>query len=96
MTAPDDDVRSDWMVLPPAPDRCQTCAMRHDPGDPHNPDSFYYQTVFNIEHGRLPTWKDAAAHCTDEVRARWLPLLNGALAGHGRTTLDDNWDPVTS
>lgn len=91
-----DEVRSDWLVLPPAPDRCQTCAMAHNPDDPHNPDSFYYQTVFHMEHGRPATWKDAAAHCPEHVRAVWLPLLNAALEGHGRPTLDDNWEPVAS
>lgn len=61
-----------FKVLPPAPDSCQVCAQKHEPTEPHNPQSLYYQFTFNAEHGRSATWKDAMAHCTTEVVAKWM------------------------
>jgi len=58
-------------LLPPRPDVCQECAVKHDPGMPHNRDSLYYQIKFNAEHGRYPQWSDAVAHCSPEMRAAW-------------------------
>jgi hypothetical protein len=56
-----------WL-LPPAPDLCQTCACKHAPELPHNPQSFYYLCAFFAEHGRKPTWEDAWQHCTPEMQ----------------------------
>lgn len=67
------------MLLPPRPDVCQECAVDHDPRLPHNQQSLYYQTKFHIEHGRGATWSDAMAHCSDDVRERWIE----ALKSHG-------------
>ncbi len=67
------------MLLPPAGDRCQTCAVDHEPEAPHNPDSFYWQVAFNLEHGRVPTWADALEHCAEDVREQWVAIL----ATHG-------------
>ena len=46
---------NDFMLLPPAKDVCQECAVKHAPEEPHNKDSLYYQVKFHKEHGRYPT-----------------------------------------
>lgn len=66
------------MLLPPAKGLCQECAIDHDPRLPHNRDSFYYQTKFNIEHGRAPDWQDAMAHCEPQMRVEWERGLRNA------------------
>jgi hypothetical protein len=70
---------SSMMLLPPKPDVCQECAVDHDPRLPHNQQSLYYQMKFKMEHGRDATWNDAMAHCTEEVKERWI----GGLKFHG-------------
>ena len=66
-------------LLPPAADRCQVCASKHEPELPHNAQSLYYQTAFNMEHGRAATWIDAMEHCSDEMKAQW----RAGLIEHG-------------
>lgn len=63
------------MLVPPAPHLCQECAVEHSPGMPHDAHSLYYQTKFQIEHGRAPTWADAIAHCSDEMKAYFVKEL---------------------
>lgn len=58
-------------LLPAKPGTCPECAVKHDPQLPHNRDSLYYQVKFKMANGRHPTWNDAMAHCTDEMKARW-------------------------
>ena len=58
-------------LLPPKPDDCQECAVDHDPAQPHDKMSIYYQYWFRSEHGRWPTWRDALAHCDLEIREDW-------------------------
>lgn len=70
------------MLLPPAPDKCQTCAAEHAPEEPHDCGSLYYQYVFFAQHGRWPTWADAMAHCAPDVQALWRKEL-ARLAGRG-------------
>lgn len=62
-----------FYLLPPHPDACQVCARNppHAPEEPHNAQSLFYQYAFYREHGRWPTWQDAVAHCSPDVRARW-------------------------
>jgi hypothetical protein len=62
-------------MLPPPPDCCQECAVKHDPLQPHNKDSMYYQYHFANKEGRWPTWADAMAHCQPHVRAVWKAEL---------------------
>lgn len=62
-------------LLPPAADSCQTCAVEHEQTMPHNAHSLYYQTMFNMEHGRAATWLDAMEHCAEPVRAAWIQAL---------------------
>lgn len=62
-------------LMSPAPDKCPVCAVKHSPGFPHDRESLYYQVKFNMEHGRVPTWLDAMAHCTDQVKKIWIEEL---------------------
>ena len=64
-----------FMMLPPAPDVCQECAVKHDPMMPHNRDSLYYQYAFYGKHGRWPTWADAMQHCPEEIKQYWIEAL---------------------
>lgn len=58
-------------LLPPRTDRCQTCGSKHEESEPHNAQSLYYQTKFNMENGRSATWLDAMAHCSNDVKSLW-------------------------
>ena len=62
-------------ILPPPKDCCQECAVKHDPGAPHNRDSIFYQMAFRQKHGRWPTWADAIAHCDERAKADMKDLL---------------------
>ena len=64
-----------FMLMPPAPDVCQECAVKHDPMMPHNRDSLYYQYAFYAKNGRWPTWADAMAHCPEEIKGYWTDAL---------------------
>lgn len=64
-----------FKMLPPKPDVCQECAVKHDPEQPHNQQSLYYQYAFWGEHGRWPTWMDAMAHCSEEIKTKWIAAL---------------------
>ena len=64
-----------FTLLPPAPDVCQECAVKHAAGAPHNQQSLYYRTAFHLQHGRWPTWTDAMSHCSPEVQAAWRQEL---------------------
>ena len=55
---------------------CPECAVAHDPEQPHNRDSLAYQYKFYDKHGRWPTWADAMAHCTPEIKEFWTKELN--------------------
>jgi hypothetical protein len=62
---------------------CPECAVAHDPSQPHNQHSLAYQYKFYDMHGRWPTWADAIAHCSEEVKKFWTE----ALLEHGITVL---------
>jgi hypothetical protein len=62
-------------LLPPRPEVCQTCACKHEDVEPHNAQSLYYQTKFNMENGRSATWLDAMAHCSDGMKSLWRDAL---------------------
>lgn len=59
--------------------QCAECAVVHEPEMPHNQQSLFWQYSFREKHGRWPTWADALAHCSPEMRAQWAT----ALAEHG-------------
>ena len=77
----DKSMFDDMMILPPKPGACNVCASFHQPGDPHNRDSLYYQMKFRQKNGRFPTWADAMAHCDEHVKKAWIE----ALAARGVT-----------
>ena len=59
------------LLLPPPPGLCPICATGHPPDLPHDADSFYYKYRFYGVRGRWPTWADALAHCTPEMKGFW-------------------------
>lgn len=66
-------------LLPPSDDKCPVCAVEHEPSEPHNAQSLYYQMRFHGLHGRWPTWADAIAHCDEWTREVW----RAAMRNHG-------------
>ena len=56
-------------VKAPVPGGCRICGVVHAPDKPHDRDSLYYQNRFYRRYRRFPTWEDAMAHCTEEVKA---------------------------
>lgn len=70
------DFLNGMILLPPAPGTCPECGVQHDPGLPHNQQSLYYQYHFFQENGRWPTWSDAMAHCSDEMKSFWKKELS--------------------
>ena len=63
------------MMMPAKEGTCETCATAHDPGQPHNAQSLFYQMRFQAENGRGADWRDAMAHCDDETKAIWTREL---------------------
>ncbi len=64
-----------WHAAPVAPHLCQVCATDHDPLVLHNRDSVYYCIMFGNFFGRVPTWADAVAHCSDSVKEQCKTFL---------------------
>jgi hypothetical protein len=64
-----------WMLLLASPDTYPECAVAHQPDEPHNQQSLYWQLRFHQKHGRFPTWADAMSHCTPEVQEDWRAKL---------------------
>jgi hypothetical protein len=64
-----------WKLLPPAPGTCPFCARKHLDIEPHDATSLYYIWTFHSQIGRSPTWADALAHCTADMRLAWERLL---------------------
>lgn len=61
------------------PSVCPECLVKHAPNVPHDKNSLYYQCTFYSQQGRWPTWEDATAHCSQEVKMAWslaFPNLN--------------------
>lgn len=69
------DLLKEGTLLPPAADKCQMCAVKHEPEQAHDGKSLYYQMWFKKNYGRWPTWADAIEHCTPEVKAFWVEQL---------------------
>lgn len=67
--------KSAWTMLPPASHVCQTCAVDHESNQPHDPHSFFWQTARNVADLGPPTWELALAHCSEDVRDRWIEGL---------------------
>ncbi|MBR1565146.1 MAG: hypothetical protein IJ649_00140 [Oscillospiraceae bacterium] len=69
------DSMEEIRIRAPGPRACKLCAARHKPGMPHDRDSLYYQNKFWRRYKRFPTWNDAMAHCTEEVKAAFVKEL---------------------
>ena len=84
----------DVVILPPKPGVCPICAVDHEPDQPHNRDSLYYQMKFRQQHGRFPTWADAMAHCDEHVKQLWIAALaeRGVSVAMPKETADDKND----
>jgi hypothetical protein len=78
------------MLLPPPPDGCPICAVKHPDVAPHHGNSLYYQYRFYGTHGRWPTWADAIAHCTPKVQSLWKEQLQMRHAW----TEPENGEPI--
>ena len=61
-------------LLPCKEGVCQECATEHEECEPHNL-CLYYSYHFYGQHGRFPTWVDAMAHCSDDVKAATIEVL---------------------
>jgi len=74
---------------------CPECATEHDPQGPHNKLSLIYQYNFYDKHGRWPTWNDAMAHCSDEIRKSWKQWLidNGIDVNDNEPKLTQRYKP---
>jgi hypothetical protein len=79
MRAVDDprDKAATWTLMPIdiSDGQCSQCAVIHEPDMPHDNQSLAYQYSFYAEHDRWPTWVDAMAHCTQDVREGWSAAL---------------------
>jgi len=62
------------MLLPCKKGVCPECATEHEAWEPHNL-CLYYRYHFYGEYKRFPTWKDAMAHCSDEVKEKMKEVL---------------------
>jgi hypothetical protein len=70
-------------MLPGPPGTCEWCHVKHDPEQPHNQQSLPYQMKFHTLKGRWPTWTDAMAHCSDEIKSAWRERLVEMMEEHG-------------
>jgi hypothetical protein len=65
-----------WMLLPAEQGKCPECGVAHSPDMPHDNRSLFYQYHFYKQNGRWPTWDDAMAHCSDEVKAATKEVIS--------------------
>lgn len=71
-------------LLPPSPDKCQSCARAHEPELPHDQQSLFWQYWFYKQSGgKWPTWDDAMSHCAPGVREKWKTALGQVLKERG-------------
>lgn len=73
------DLAKEGTLLPAPEGTCPECATKHEPEQPHNQQSLYWQYKFYQRHGRFPTWLDCMSHCTQETKDFW----SAELAKHG-------------
>lgn len=69
------DLAKEGTLLPAPEGTCPECATKHEPEQPHNQQSLYWQYKFYNKHGRWPTWKDAMAHCPPDIKRFWIEEL---------------------
>jgi hypothetical protein len=73
------DMAKEGRLLPPRPGHCVACAVAHVESEPHNWQSLYWQYWWYGKFEKWPTLGDAFAHCSPEVKIRWLGKLLGLL-----------------
>lgn len=78
-----------FRMLPTAPGTCAWCGVQHDPGYPHDQQSMVYRIKFQEIHKRPPTWTDAMAHCSEEVRSLWRYHLVDLMRRKGMAIPED-------
>lgn len=76
-------------MLPGPPGSCEWCHVKHPPEQPHNQQSLPYQMKFHAINGRWPTWSDAMAHCTPEMRQEWTKHLIDLMRENNLEIPDD-------
>lgn len=54
---------------------CPVCGTAHNQTTPRDRESILYQYKFYEEHRRIPTWKDAMAHCEPDIQEQWQQAL---------------------
>ena len=69
------DSMEEIKIRAPGPRTCPVCAAVHAPDQPHDRDSLYYQNWFFKRYKRFPTWTDAMAHCSEDVKAAYTATL---------------------
>lgn len=62
-------------LLPAPAGTCEQCAVAHEPEMPHNQQSLHWQYWFFFTNGRWPIWRDAMAHCSDQMKQAWRTEL---------------------
>jgi len=61
------------------------------PESPHDASTIEYQSWFQREHGRLPTWEDALSHCSEEDKGLMRQVLK-AKRIDSRDVADMHWE----
>jgi hypothetical protein len=62
-------------ILPPAQHLDQKWPVAQKEMEAHNAQSLYYAFWFNDTDVRSPTWRDAIAHCPDDIKEAWAKYL---------------------
>ena len=64
-----------FRLMPVKHGTCGQCSVKHNPKQPHDARSLFYQYWFYGENGRWPNWKDAMSHCDESVKKSWVTHL---------------------
>lgn len=78
-------------MLPTKKGVCQECAIAHDPKEPHNAQSMFYQFKFYYSKKRWPDWRDAMIHCSDRTKKLWTQQLEQAGVNVKRGHISPRW-----
>ena len=65
-----------FLLMPAKEGTCPECATAHEPEQPHNQQSLFYQYKFYNDNGRWPTWNDALEHCSRDIKELWIKELS--------------------
>lgn len=70
------NVGESWVLLRAPEGTCEQCAVDHEPFMFHDQQSLHWQYWFYAQHGRWPTWRDAAAHCAPGIVDALIEVLD--------------------